>query len=79
MEDKLKVTTKHQQSGLPYYSCAKPKTTNQNDKRIIYIEMISESVLPVYNNGQCPLTKTCYGVTFNLSSAYVSSFRGNPG
>ena len=32
---------------------------------------ISEPVLPVYNNGQCPLTKTCYDVTFNLSSVYA--------
>ena len=29
---------------------------------------VSETVLPIYINGQCPIIKTCSGVTLNLSS-----------
>ena len=29
---------------------------------------ISETVLPIYINGQCPVIKTCSDVTLNLSS-----------
>ena len=29
---------------------------------------VSETVLPVYINGQCPIIKTCSDVTLNLSS-----------
>ena len=29
---------------------------------------VSETVLPIYINGQCPIIKTCSDVTFNLSS-----------
>ena len=28
----------------------------------------SETVLPIYINGQCPIIKTCSDVTLNLSS-----------
>ena len=50
---------------VPSYHCAKP-TTSYNDKRTICT--ISETVLPIYSNGRCPLIKTCSDVTFNLSS-----------
>ena len=33
-----------------------------------YIEKVSETVLPIYINGQCPIIKTCSDVTLNLSS-----------
>ena len=29
---------------------------------------VSETVLPIYINGQCPIIKTCSDVTLNLSS-----------
>ena len=29
---------------------------------------VSEPVLPIYINGQCPIIKTCSDVTLNLSS-----------
>ena len=29
---------------------------------------VSETVLPIYTNGQCPIIKTCSDVTLNLSS-----------
>ena len=34
------------------------------------MQTFSESVLPVYTNEQCSLTKTFFTVTFNLSFAY---------
>ena len=40
--------------------------THINDKRIMY--KVSETVLPIYINGQCPIIKTCSDVTLNLSS-----------
>ena len=39
---------------------------------------ISETVLPIYINGQCPIIKTCSDVTLNLSSKdYTSTFDVN--
>ena len=35
-------------------------------KNIMY--KVSETVLPIYINGQCPIIKTCSDVTVNLSS-----------
>ena len=35
-------------------------------KNIMY--KVSETVLPIYINGQCPIIKTCSDVTLNLSS-----------
>ena len=29
---------------------------------------VSETILPIYINGQCPIIKTCSDVTLNLSS-----------
>ena len=32
------------------------------------MDKVSETVLPIYINGQCPIIKTCSDVTLNLSS-----------
>ena len=32
------------------------------------VQCYSETVLPIYINGQCPIIKTCSDVTLNLSS-----------
>ena len=37
-------------------------------KNIMYNVHVSETVLPSYINGQCPIIKTCSDVTLNLSS-----------
>ena len=33
-----------------------------------YNLQVSETVLPIYINGQCPIIKTCSDITLNLSS-----------
>ena len=53
--------------GLRSYHRASPTVTNINDKKNIMYK-VSETVLPIYINGQCPIMKTCSDVTLNLSS-----------
>ena len=54
--------------GLRSYHRASPTVTNISDKRIIIMYKVSETVLPIYINGQCPIIKTCSDVILNLSS-----------
>ena len=52
--------------GLRSYHRASPTVTNIMIKE--YNVQVSETVLPIYINGQCPIIKTCSDVTLNLSS-----------
>ena len=36
---------------------------------------VSETVLPIYINGQCPIIKTCSDVTLNLSTDKQNALR----
>ena len=80
MQDKLKVTQKCILTlggkDILYRTNGKSFTTALRYKSIVYT--IGEIVLyiffiPVYNNGRCPIVKTCSDVTFYLSSGYSTS------